>query len=436
MVIKGSCRGQSSQDARRLARHLMNCESNETVELIELKGCAATDLPGAIAEMRVLAQGSRTVRSLYSASINVAPDEQHRMTTARWREAVRALEERLGMQGHQRAIVRHRKKGSDGRSREHIHVVWNQVNPATLKAARDSWTYRAHEETARALEERSGLRPTRGVHTRPPGTPRPVARASHRDQQAAIRTGIGVDEVSANLRDAWRRQSSGSDFARIIQAQGLTLARGRRGIVAVDAQGVPHSLPRRLGLRAAEVRAGLQNIDIDRLPTVADGKRRGVAAPSKEESMGNKLKGINGVACAKDTSGRQRPSWPELQDYWTRQGYTSDIRDKGVWVNLNGSGWLHDAGDRITVYRDGDPTDDDIRLLVQAGRERGWQTIRFFGGSDGWQRRAREEAIRQGFRRMRSAWSARTPRPRPWQAPFNHRHASSRHLPTNQCRST
>ncbi len=50
------------------------------------------------------------------------------------------------------------------------------------------------------------------------------------------------------------------------------------------------------------------------------------------------------------------------------------------------------------LVRSGEPTDEEIRLLVTAGRERGWQKIRFFNGSPEYQRKARIEALRQGYR--------------------------------------
>lgn len=36
-------------------------------------------------------------------------------------------------------------------------------------------------------------------------------------------------------------------------------------------------------------------------------------------------------------------------------------------------------------------------MMVEAARARGWEGIRFSGGTEAWQRQARIEAIRQGY---------------------------------------
>lgn len=116
------------------------------------------------------------------------------------------------MADHQRVVVAHVKNG-----RGHVHVVFNRVQPVTLRAAKDSWSYRIHEQVARDLEQRFSLRPVTGVHTRPAGTPRPVALANHRDTQAAQRTGIPVQEVAAALRAAWADTGGGIAFDEAIR---------------------------------------------------------------------------------------------------------------------------------------------------------------------------------------------------------------------------
>ena len=262
MIIKGSARGQSAPDTSRLASHLLSSE-NEAVELIQLRGVASPALPSALEEMRLVTLGSRVRRGLYHASISLDRDEAPAMGTTRWLEAVDELERRLGMVGHQRAVVRHVK-----RDREHIHVVWCRVHPTSLKLARDSQNYRKHEECSRALEARWNLRQVVGVHTRPAGTPRPVAIGTHGDWQAQERTGIAVNDVADAFTDAWRSTATGNQFATAIGLEGFKLARGRRGIVAVDSAGTPHSLPRRLQLRADVVRRRLVDIDLNQLPTV------------------------------------------------------------------------------------------------------------------------------------------------------------------------
>ncbi len=63
MVIKGSSRGQDRRDVRRLADHLLSRE-NESAEVIEVAGTAASDLHAAFTEMRMVAEGNHARRGI------------------------------------------------------------------------------------------------------------------------------------------------------------------------------------------------------------------------------------------------------------------------------------------------------------------------------------------------------------------------------------
>lgn len=342
--------------------------------------------------MRLVTMGTRVRHALYHASINIDRDEAPELGRARWLEAADELEQRLGMSGHQRAVVRHIKRG-----REHIHIVWCRVHPVTLRLVRDGQNYRKHEKCSRELEERWRLRPVIGAHTRCDGTPRPVAIATHGDWQAAERTGIPVKGVAAALQEAWVATTSGRDFAAIIAREGLTLARGRRGIVVVDEAGTPHSLPRRLQLRAVEVQRRLADIDEAALPTVDD-----IKAAIRRRTRGNTMNTPNmalGMGDARPRRGRRPLDRARVTpDYWRQLGFAVDETADVLLIHLPGGTMLHDHGDRITLARQGEPTDQEIRIMVAAGKARGWESVRFFGGSAEFQRRARVEALRQGYR--------------------------------------
>lgn len=394
MIIKGSSRGQSAPDTYRLAIHLLSTE-NEAVEVIQLRGVASPALPSALEEMRLITLGSRATRGLYHASISLDRNEAPEMGTDRWLEAVDELEQRLGMIGHQRAVVRHVKK-----DREHVHIVWCRVHPASLKLARDSQNYRKHEETSRALEARWGLRPVIGVHTRTRGTPRPVAVGTHDDWQAQERTGIPVNGVADAFTDAWRSTTTGKQFATAIEREGFKLARGRRGIVAVDGAGTPHSLSRRLRIRADQVRRRLADIDPNQLPTVESLQQAIRPTRNKRNNMNtqNTRNTAFTISNANPKRGR-RPAdrQPLTPDYWRQLGFEVNELSELLLIRLANGSRIEDRGDHITLHCAGEPTDDDIRLMVSAGKARGWESVRFSGGSPEFQRRARLEALRQGY---------------------------------------
>ena len=393
MIIKGSSRGQSAADALALAMHLL-AKENEAVELLEVRGVVATELPAALEEMRTITLGTRARRGLYHASMSLDRDEAPTMGRTRWHQAVDELERRLGMSGHQRAVIRHVKRG-----REHVHVVWCRVQPVTMKLARDSQNYRRHEECSRALETKWNLNPVVGVHTRPPGTSRPVALGTHGDWQAQERTGIAIRDVASALQEAWAASPTGQAFAAAIRREGFRLARGRRGIVSVDEAWTPHSLPRRLQLKAAVVQRRLADIDMAMLPTVEDFKARITTSRRNTMDTGNTKIMEFGATDARPRRGR-RPADRSLllPGYWQAMGLEFDEVADAIRVKLPGGTVLWDRGDRLTLSRVGEPTDEEIRILVAAGKSRGWEEIRFSGGTPEFQRRARVEALRQGYR--------------------------------------
>lgn len=384
MIIKGSARGQTARDARRLAAHLLNAE-NETVSLAEVRGAIADDLVESFAEWRAIAAASRTRKCLYHASINVDRDEQHVMTPDHWREAVDELERQLGLAGRPRCVVEHVKQG-----RAHRHVVWLRVDPATLRANRDSHTYRIHEAVARTLEERFGLRPVIGAHTRSQRMARPVAFASHAETQAADRTKVPIAEVAASIRGAWAESHDGPSFAAALEARGLILARGRRGVLILDRAGTPHSIPRRLGLKAGQVQERFRGLDEAALPTVEDVKRRN----RRGKGMKERKQTTWGAAAL---GPKQDTDWGALEAWWRKQGFDPVKQWNCLWIDALGGTW-RDYGDRLELLTDGEATPEQIEAMVRAAKDRGWdQTGVRFGGPEAFQRAAKAEAIRQGF---------------------------------------
>lgn len=331
--------------------------------------------------------GSRTRQALYHASLNLDRDDVTAMNEGKWLEAVAILEDELGLSGHPRAVVIHRK-----RDREHVHVVWQRVNSDSLKAASTSQSYRKHEVAARRIETLFGLRRVVGPHTRQPGTPRPVAVATHKDWQAAERTKIPVESVVARIRGAWDASIDGPSFASELETRGLSLANGRRGIVVIDDAGTPHSIGRRLGLKAAEVREHLQGIDPTSLPSVdalkgtkGDQKRRKTMKMTARSTTPTKV------------------DLDELEPWWRSEGYATARKWDCVLVDFHGAE-LWDYGDRMELQCRGEPTDEQIEAFITAAKRKGWDGIELYGGSPEWQVRARTEAIRQGFPRTKSPW--------------------------------
>lgn len=380
MVIKGSSRGQTKSNTRELANHLMSSE-NEEVRVLQLEGVTANNLHDGLEEMRLLSLGSRTRKCLYHSSINITSDETKGMTDERWLEAVQELETELGLTGHQKAIVIHRKKG-----REHCHIVWNRVHPETLKTVSMSWNYRKHEEVSRRMEERWSLSPVMGVHSRPEGEDRPQAKATHSDWQASTRTGVTIEEIQVTLRECWEQSDCGDSFIQACHTHRITVCKGKRGIIVVDWKGTPHSISRRLKKKAAEVKEKLSNINISDLPSVESVQaelRTGNPSSIKNTEVNNMTKedkqNLRGIRPIKKTKGKQ-PTPEERLKHWVELGFSGEIGKDAVWIHFSDNISFKDTGDRIEIF--GPPTDDAIQCMLDAARLHGWEAIEFFGDED------------------------------------------------------
>ena len=276
MIIKG----RSRAGAPELAAHLQRVDTNERMEIIEVRGTVARDLERALREMEALSSGTRCKNPLYHASINVPIHE--RLGMDHWQRAVDRLEEKLGLTGQPRAVVMHEKLG-----REHIHVVWGRVRADTLVAVADSHNYLQHEIVARELEREFGHERVQGAHAERDGVPRPERTFSHAEQQTAERGGIDPKTVKAEITALWRAADGADAFLAALEQAGYRPALGaRRQYVVVDQAGTVHSLARRIGgVRAADLRQAFANVAPARFPAVAGlGKDPRAEATSSPES--------------------------------------------------------------------------------------------------------------------------------------------------------
>lgn len=264
MIIKGKSRGNGGQ----LGPYLLTPGQNEDIRVVEIRGVSATNVPAAVVEMDALAQGARTKKSLYHASINTPPDE--RLTDEQRIIAADRLEAALGLAGQPRVIVVHEKKG-----RVHCHVVWSRIDLDRMAAISDSNNFAKHEAVARELEREFGLRRVQGVHAEREGKARPKRTPSYGEMQQSVRSGLTPQEVTAKVTEIWRGTKTGSAFAIALWENGFVLARGdRRDFVIVDPYGEIHSLARRIeGARVKDVRARMADLDPAYLPSITEARK-------------------------------------------------------------------------------------------------------------------------------------------------------------------
>jgi hypothetical protein len=343
MIIKGKSRGNGAQ----LGQYVVTPRDNERVEVVEIRGLAADNVPDAVIEMEAHAAGTRCEKPLYHASINTRASE--RLTDEQRMRAVDRLEAELGLTGQPRVVVVHEKKG-----REHCHIIWDRTDLENMRAIPDSHNYRKHEEVARELEREFGHERVQGAHVERDGKPRPKRTLSHAEMQQAERTGISPQQVTQEITQIWRNTESGRDFADGLSNAGYVLARGdRRDFVVVDRESGTHSLARRIeGVRVKDVRERMADIDASQLPSVAGAKAIQAFRKEAEQELQRR---------EEETKGKDRSA--ENLD-WTNHGGM-------VWQQNSAMKWVkksHEPKSK-TDRTERDKTIDDAQQSRQQRRQ-------------------------------------------------------------------
>jgi hypothetical protein len=264
VIIKGKNRAGPSQ----LAYHLGRSDTNERVEILQLDSAGTT--ADAFRDWQTYTLATRGKLGLYHA--NIDPDAKYEMTPEQWMRAVEILEEELGLQGQPRAVVMHEKHG-----REHIHVVWARTDMDTMTLRSNSHNFQAHERASLRMEQEFGHELVPGKHAkrdREAQRDMPRAEVSHDEWQQAERSGMDHRQRKAQVTALFEASDSGPAFKAALEDAGYVLVRGdKRGFVLLDSDGKAHSLPRQLpGVKAADLRAFMVDIDLERLPGVAEAR--------------------------------------------------------------------------------------------------------------------------------------------------------------------
>lgn len=258
-----------------LATHLMNTHDNEDIELFQVRGAAARDLHGAFAEWEAIARALTRARQ-YLCSLSVNPDErQGRLTRDQYLDYIERAEERLGLTGQPRIIVFHRKRGADGREREHCHVVWSRTDADRERAVPLSFSKEKLMMVTREFARDHGLNLPPG-YDRQADEPRRNRQLTGYDGIKQKETGISHEERMAAITDAWRRSDTGRALVNALADLGYILARGRNKtrVVLVDFYGHTTALTRLIddpAVRAKHVRDFLgAEFAPERLPSVEE----------------------------------------------------------------------------------------------------------------------------------------------------------------------
>lgn len=241
------------------AKHLQRVDTNERVQVIEMRGLASPDLAGAFSELEAMASGTRGANYFFQANINPRADEH--LTPEQWERAVDVLEKNLGLTGQPRFVVEHEKAG-----RVHRHVVWSRVDPDSMTLINDSHNLYIRERTAHELERDFGLEIGRSINE--------VRQEPGREQKWEIfrgkDSGIRPHEVAEHVKALLGQADNGQAFVAALAEAGYISCQGdKRDFCILDLAGDVHSLGRRVGMKAAAFKAFMADVDRASLPSVA-----------------------------------------------------------------------------------------------------------------------------------------------------------------------
>lgn len=258
MILKGSQRGGAMQ----LARHLLNAEENEHVEVYELRGFASDrSLSNALQEVVAVSKGTRCQQMLFSLSLN--PPIGESVPISDFEAAIDQVEHKLGLQDQARAIVFHEKEG-----RRHAHVVWSRIDVEEMKAINLPHFKMKLKDISKNLFLEHGWTLPDGFRDK---SARDAMTFSREEWQQAKRSKQDPKELKAMFQECWARSDNRASFQKALEERGFYLAKGNRlGFVAMDYRGEVYALSRWSGQKAKELKNNLG--DPKSLPSVKQTK--------------------------------------------------------------------------------------------------------------------------------------------------------------------
>ncbi len=273
MIPFGSQRGHGPDD---LGPHVQNTLDNREVEIMQVRGSVARDVDGWMREVEAQAFAlTKCTNYLYSLSIN--PDErgQGRWSREMYFDYIERAEQRLGLSGQPRVVVRHVKEDEAGIPREHYHAIWSRIDAERHRAIHMFCDHETLMMATREFARERGLRLPEGYDKQKVvERKRREYQMTWHDKWQQDRGGLPLEARKAQVTAAWERRDTPRSFVRSLEAMGYTLATGRRDYVLVDIHGFQKSLPKLIDdkkVRIAQVREFLgKDFPKDSLPSVEE----------------------------------------------------------------------------------------------------------------------------------------------------------------------
>lgn len=264
MIINGNSRSNGVW----FSKHLTRTDENERVTVCGFNNLVAENVHDAFREMKAASMGTRCDN--YFFHVNMNPEAHEHLTPEQWEKAINQLEKNLGLEGQARFVVEHEKHG-----RTHRHIIWSRIDVENQRAISDSLTAKICHETARGLEREFGLNRTQGVYEQDHDGARAWRRMQSYENFRGQQSGIDPAKMKEQVTDIYRRSDNGQAFAKGLEEEGYRLLKGdRRDFCIMDKAGHVHSLARRIeGVKVAELREFMKDVDREMLPSIAQARK-------------------------------------------------------------------------------------------------------------------------------------------------------------------
>lgn len=257
MILEVNQRG----GARQMARHLMNTQENEHVEVHEISGFMSDTVVGALDEIHAVSRGTKCRQFMFSVSLN--PPQGVIAPTGYFEGAIAQIEERNGLSGQPRVIVFHEKEG-----RRHAHCVWSRIDANEMKAINLPHYKRKLNDISKQLYLKHGWTLPQGFIDKQYRNPLNFTREQW---QQAKRAKEDARILKQFFKQIWDKTDNKQFFQNALKESGFWLARGdRRGFVAVDYKGRVYSLSRWIDLKFKVLKQRLDQPE--QLPSVREAK--------------------------------------------------------------------------------------------------------------------------------------------------------------------
>ena len=218
-----------------MASHLFKPE-NEVIQVLDSSNDnhSRQAIEDDLVDLQLLTKMTRGNTGIYHVAI--APREYEEMTPEQWAHAVDLIEKEFGLEGQQRMMMYHEKKG-----RPHIHAFWSTVDQEKKMLIDLPFTRRRLQRVATQLEHDFGHELTRRTANEN------TLEITNADRMRQARTGIDPQERKQRIHEIWKRTKKGNEFIKKMREAGYEIAQGdRAAIVMVDREQEIYNLTRQL----------------------------------------------------------------------------------------------------------------------------------------------------------------------------------------------